>query len=90
MLREKLEKLYMWLIPKAEWTAVMLGILGLVILAIKIYLTVTSPAESSKYRYSSLPKKCVCPKCGYEIENPGKHCYEIRCPRCGTPMRRKA
>jgi len=26
--------------------------------------------------------------CGYVVKNPGKHCPEIRCPRCGGRMRR--
>lgn len=38
------------------------------------------------YRYKDLPKKCICEKCGYILENPGRHCSEIKCPRCGERM----
>jgi len=38
------------------------------------------------YRYESLPKKCKCESCGYEIENPGEHCRFIKCPVCGGRM----
>lgn len=32
---------------------------------------------------------CECPKCGYQIDLPeGKHCKDIPCKKCKTPMRR--
>jgi len=40
-----------------------------------------------QYRFG-LPKACKCMNCGYVVKNPGKHCPEIRCPRCGGRMRR--
>jgi hypothetical protein len=44
-----------------------------------------STATGSSYAYSDLPEACVCHVCGYEIENPGKHCPELgRCPNCGA------
>ena len=34
--------------------------------------------------------KCVCPKCGVEIEHKtAKPCYEMKCPKCGAKMTRK-
>jgi len=34
--------------------------------------------------------KCICPKCGYEIEHQrGIPCYEIECPKCGAKMEKK-
>lgn len=35
-----------------------------------------------------LPKACICTKCGYIVWNPGTHCPNLRCPKCGGPMRR--
>lgn len=37
----------------------------------------------------NLPIVCVCPKCGATVKNPKSHCPEIKCPKCGTPMRRR-
>lgn len=32
---------------------------------------------------------CVCPKCGYATSHQrGIPCFQIKCPRCGTPMTR--
>ena len=42
-----------------------------------------------QYLYPTLPEKCYCHSCGYVLENPGKHCREIRCPRCGARMWRR-
>ena len=34
--------------------------------------------------------KCVCPKCGYEMEHTtGKACNKTKCPKCGTLMTKK-
>jgi hypothetical protein len=33
--------------------------------------------------------ECVCPNCGYRAPHQvGSPCYEIKCPKCGTPMAR--
>jgi DNA-directed RNA polymerase subunit RPC12/RpoP len=33
--------------------------------------------------------ECVCPNCGYRTTHQvGSPCYEIKCPKCGTPMTR--
>jgi len=36
-----------------------------------------------------IPDSCVCPKCGYVLKNPTKHCPELACPKCGTSMRKQ-
>ncbi len=34
--------------------------------------------------------KCVCPKCGQMKEHQaGVPCYDMKCPKCGTPMARE-
>lgn len=34
--------------------------------------------------------KCVCPKCGYRMENTqGKKCMSTACPKCGARMVRE-
>jgi hypothetical protein len=33
---------------------------------------------------------CVCPKCGHEVvHTTGQPCYQVKCPKCGTPMTRE-
>lgn len=33
---------------------------------------------------------CVCPQCGEKVAHRrGVPCYEIRCPKCGSPMTRE-
>jgi len=32
--------------------------------------------------------ECVCPKCGHRATQRGTPCYEIKCPKCGSPMTR--
>lgn len=39
-----------------------------------------------RYQYSTLPDSCECYSCGYVLNNPGGHCRDISCPRCGEPM----
>ncbi|HDH45077.1 MAG TPA: hypothetical protein ENG66_06790 [Thermococcus sp.] len=30
---------------------------------------------------------CVCPNCGYTVPHQrGIPCYQMRCPKCGSPM----
>ena len=32
---------------------------------------------------------CVCPSCGKKVRHKaGEPCYEMKCPKCGTPMTR--
>ena len=34
--------------------------------------------------------ECVCPNCGYRTTHKvGSPCYEIKCPKCGVPMKRQ-
>lgn len=34
--------------------------------------------------------QCVCPSCGATVSHQqGQPCYEVQCPKCGTPMTRK-
>ena len=34
---------------------------------------------------------CLCLKCGYRIlHQPGQHCREIMCPKCGTALVRES
>ncbi len=34
--------------------------------------------------------KCICPNCRHKVPHQvGKPCYDIRCPKCGTAMRRE-
>jgi len=42
-------------------------------------------------RYSDLPTSCVCrtPGCGYRVDNPKAHCYELTCPNCGAKLWRE-
>jgi hypothetical protein len=33
--------------------------------------------------------ECVCPNCGHRVSHQrGTPCYQLRCPKCGTPMTR--
>ncbi|HHH82305.1 MAG TPA: hypothetical protein ENL35_04895 [Chloroflexi bacterium] len=33
--------------------------------------------------------ECECPNCGHrEPHAPGKPCYQLKCPKCGTQMMR--
>jgi hypothetical protein len=33
---------------------------------------------------------CVCPNCGYKVPHQaGQPCFDVKCPRCGTAMRRE-
>jgi hypothetical protein len=44
---------------------------------------------SSKQDNTCDPGFCVCPACGLrQPHQPGLPCREIRCPQCGTFMRR--
>jgi len=32
---------------------------------------------------------CECPSCGFAVPHAvGKPCYEVKCPRCGSQMKR--
>ncbi|RLA94249.1 MAG: hypothetical protein DRG55_01350 [Deltaproteobacteria bacterium] len=34
--------------------------------------------------------QCVCPQCGASVPHkPGVPCFQVPCPKCGTPMLRK-
>lgn len=34
--------------------------------------------------------KCICPACGTEVDHQrDTPCYEMKCPDCGTVMRRR-
>ncbi len=76
---------YDWVREKFKFQAFMLMVTGI---ALGIAYLLRAGSKSSIYRYSSLPKKCVCPKCGYTVVNPNKHCREILCPKCKIPLRR--
>ena len=43
-----------------------------------------------RYAYPTPPQLCVCRECGFVLEMKGeyagKHCREIKCPRCGARM----
>jgi len=33
--------------------------------------------------------ECICPNCGFKVAHQqGSPCYEVQCPKCGTPMTR--
>ena len=33
------------------------------------------------------PSECICPSCGHVIPHtPGTPCFQVKCPKCGTPM----
>lgn len=42
----------------------------------------------SQYRYDDMPSQCVCPSCGYVLDNPSGHCQDYTCPECGNILRR--
>ena len=42
-----------------------------------------------KMTEAGIPDSCVCPKCGYTLANPTKHCPELSCPKCGASMRKR-
>ena len=86
-----LENLKKWLVPKIQWTVIMLGMLGITYVAITLIEKTLggSPPSSPEYLYKTYPEKCYCHDCGYEIDMRvhglyGKHCREIKCPRCGS------
>ena len=93
---EELKRLQQWIWPKLEWTAIMLGMLGLTYVAITLILsTMGSSSQGFKgYLYKTPPEKCYCEKCGAEIDMRkyglyGKHCYEVPCPICGGRLWRR-
>lgn len=51
----------------------------------------SNPGARFPGRYSSLPEACAChtPGCGYRIESPGTHCYNLTCPKCGAKLWRE-
>lgn len=89
---EQLENLRKWLLPKIQWTLIMLGMLGITYAAITIIQQAFSSSSSPTpgYLYKTPPEKCYCSKCGAEIDMRkfglyGKHCREIeKCPVCGA------
>lgn len=75
---------YEWLKEKLKFQLITLGILtGAMVFA---YLLEHRVKKNVSFRYSDLPDKCYCRNCGYVLENPGKHCADIRCPKCGARM----
>lgn len=48
----------------------------------------SSARATDAYRYENLPEVCVChtPGCEYRIEQPGVHCSELTCPKCGQRL----
>jgi len=97
---KELENLKKWIWPKLEWTAIMLGMLGLTYVAITLILGAMggSSPQGRGYLYKTPPEKCYCQECGAEIDMRkyglyGKHCREIEvCPVCGAgghPLWRK-
>ena len=91
-----LENLRRWLVPKIEWSLVMLGMLGIGYLVISALINMLGGKSSSskgssgvKFMYSTLPEVCYCHDCGFVIDMKkyglyGKHCREIVCPKCGS------
>ena len=81
------EEFYKWMKGKLVWSLFITGIVGAVT---GIAYLMSKPKKSSpqggSYRYTTLPKACRCPVCGYTVENPGVHCPELGpCPKCGAP-----
>jgi len=49
---------------------------------------VTHPAVPQ--RWANVPNSCVCRSCGYVLENPTRHCFAMKCPKCGASMFRRS
>ncbi len=48
-----------------------------------------NPKEIHKSSFGK-PGKCLCPNCSYKWpRQPGKPCYGIICPQCGSKMMRE-
>jgi len=79
-----------WLWPKFEWTLLMVAITGMLLGGAYIAKMLMSPqsqgSQGRQYRYPGLPEACRCESCGYIVYNPGVHCPEIKCPKCGGRM----
>gem|GEM_PF-1356881 len=44
-------------------------------------------AGGGRQRRGNAPTKCVCPKCGYEVEKTrGVPCMTHKCPKCDIPL----
>jgi len=81
-----LSKFTEWLKGKITFQAFILAVSAGLLLTAEILKAVGSSSKSSGYKYSSLPKACICHECGYILRNPETHCKDIRCPKCGARM----
>lgn len=88
-----LEELRRWLVPKIQWTVIMLGMLCAAYLAILAIERARGSRGSQRqrggYLYSKPPEVCYCWDCGRAIDMRahglyGRHCREIECPYCGS------
>lgn len=89
------DSLAKWLGPKIEFWLLSGGIMiGIYFVAKSMSSKKARPALEQRplgqlapgRRYTSLPEACQCGQCGYIVRNPGVHCPEISCPRCGGRM----
>lgn len=75
-----------WLKGKMTFTSFILAISAGLYIAAKILAGMSSGSGSGSYAYAGLPEACICHECGYTVKNPGKHCKELTCPKCGARM----
>lgn len=87
-----------WLRSKLLFLGFTALTIGVAYLGYRVYKTRARTHSSSSQlppkraaggaREYELPKACRCVSCSYIWENPGKHCPELVCPKCGGKMMR--